>query len=211
MRKDYKVSFRREASVREVAENFRKRLGLGDAPGFNVATCVLRLHDEELLTSGKLELDFYNQRPDEPFAFVTFLPKRTLHVDRQLWAEAREYNEPELRYILAHEIGHLVLHSHYTQGFSGDKSNAWLEEELSEWQADRFADYSLVSDAEVKRYGSPSMIANYCAVTREVALRRLGPNFNFLGDPCPECGNFTMARIRGCLKCDTCGPRAICD
>jgi ribonucleoside-diphosphate reductase alpha chain len=30
------------------------------------------------------------------------------------------------------------------------------------------------------------------------------------GDPCPECGNFTMVRNGTCLKCDTCGGTSGC-
>ena len=204
MRKDYKVLFRTEESIKAVAERFRDGLGLRINTAFNVAACIKRMVDEPVLTSGRLKLELYTQVGQEPFAYVTFLPTRTLHVDQELWVEAQEYNEPEIRYVLEHEIGHLILHNHHTQGFSGEKSKAWLNEESSEWQADRFADYSLVTDAELERYRTPRTIASYCAVTREVALRRLGPKFKYSGDPCPGCGNFTLTQSDSFLWCDTC-------
>ena len=32
----------------------------------------------------------------------------------------------------------------------------------------------------------------------------------FEGDPCGECGNFTLVRNGTCLKCDTCGSTSGC-
>ena len=32
----------------------------------------------------------------------------------------------------------------------------------------------------------------------------------YVGEACPECGNFTMVRNGTCLKCDTCGGTTGC-
>jgi ribonucleoside-diphosphate reductase alpha chain len=32
----------------------------------------------------------------------------------------------------------------------------------------------------------------------------------YVGESCPECGNFTMVRNGTCLKCDTCGGTTGC-
>ena len=32
----------------------------------------------------------------------------------------------------------------------------------------------------------------------------------YVGESCPECGNFTMVRNGTCLKCDTCGSTTGC-
>jgi ribonucleoside-diphosphate reductase alpha chain len=32
----------------------------------------------------------------------------------------------------------------------------------------------------------------------------------YVGEACPECGNFTMVRNGTCLKCDTCGATTGC-
>ena len=32
----------------------------------------------------------------------------------------------------------------------------------------------------------------------------------YVGEACPECGNFTMVRNGTCLKCDTCGSTTGC-
>ena len=42
--------------------------------------------------------------------------------------------------------------------------------------------------------------------TSALVARRKG----YEGDPCPECGNFTLVRNGACLKCDTCGATTGC-
>jgi len=42
------------------------------------------------------------------------------------------------------------------------------------------------------------------AVRRECAMK------GYVGEACPECGNFTMVRKGACLKCDTCGATTGC-
>jgi ribonucleoside-diphosphate reductase alpha chain len=32
----------------------------------------------------------------------------------------------------------------------------------------------------------------------------------YVGEACPECGNFTLVRNGTCLKCDTCGGTTGC-
>ena len=40
--------------------------------------------------------------------------------------------------------------------------------------------------------------------------RRIARLKGYEGDPCPECGNFTMLRNGTCLKCDSCGATSGC-
>ena len=44
------------------------------------------------------------------------------------------------------------------------------------------------------------------AVDRRAEARMKG----YVGEACPECGNFTMVRNGTCLKCDTCGGTTGC-
>jgi ribonucleoside-diphosphate reductase alpha chain len=44
------------------------------------------------------------------------------------------------------------------------------------------------------------------AVDRRTEARMKG----YVGEACPECGNFTMVRNGTCLKCDTCGGTTGC-
>jgi hypothetical protein len=122
-------------------------------PGFSVAQCIRRLTQEDILPTGKLVLTF-ERRPIESPAYVK-LPERILYADPEFWEECQD-NLPDLRFILGHEIGHIFLHDHYAQPYSGLSSRAWLPEESAEWQADRFSDYFLVSDDEITRYVAPT-------------------------------------------------------
>ena len=207
MRNDHKVGFRREELIKDSANAVRARLVPNSRPGFSMVQCIRILTQEEILPTGKLLIRFEMRSIDFP-AYVK-LPERILYVDPEFWEECQD-NFPDLKFILGHEIGHLFLHDHYAQPFSGLMSRAWLPEELAEWQADRFSDYFLVSDDEIRRYVTPNSIANYCAVGRDVALRRLGRKFRYSGDCCPECGNFTIVGNGTCLKCDTCGSTTYC-
>jgi len=50
---------------------------------------------------------------------------------------------------------------------------------------------------------SPALEA---AAERRAEARAKG----YVGEACPECGNFTMVRSGTCLKCDTCGGTTGC-
>jgi Zn-dependent peptidase ImmA (M78 family) len=101
-------------------------------------------------------------------------------------------------------LGHVLLHDHHAQQFSGEKSGIWKEEEDSEWQADTFSEELFVTEADVQNFVTPTNIANHCAVERDVVTRRLGKHLKYFGESCPSCGNFTLVRNGTCLKCDTC-------
>ena len=46
---------------------------------------------------------------------------------------------------------------------------------------------------------------------RSVADKRAEARMKgYVGEACPECGNFTMVRNGTCLKCDTCGGTTGC-
>lgn len=204
VRKDYHVPYRSEEFIKDVAVALRKRLRTLHIPDFNLRVCLERMAREEVLRSGKIEIAIYKAVGNEPPAFVTFKHTKTLHIDQDVWSDARD-NIPWARKILGHEVGHLALRTHYVQGFSGEKSKAWIEGESSEWQADRFLDH--FPDQDIEQYRTPNAIANHCAVEFDVVLRRLGESFRYSGECCPKCGNFTLFAEGGSLKCDTCGCR----
>ena len=206
MRKDYHVPFRSEDFIKGVAITLRERLVTLHIPDFNVRKCVERMAREAILRSGRIQIALYNAGRNDPPAFVTFDRTKTLHVDHDVWGDGGD-NIPGARRILSHEVGHLALHTHYVQGFSGEKSKAWVDGELSEWQADFFLDHFLVTDLDIKHYRTPNAITNHCAVELDIALRRLGQSFRYSGECCPKCSNFTLFNEGGSLQCDTCGCR----
>lgn len=183
---------------------------------FNICDFVLRQLCEHSSTKGRpLELDIYERSDggDDP-AYVTFKPL-TLHVDKKVWEDAN-LGKGYARYIVAHEIGHIVLHDEFAAAFS-DEEAAQLkylqDEESGEWQANVFAGYFLVPDHVALKFKDIEVIAGLCVVDDDVADKRLREamavkitlNPFYEGEICASCGNFTLLRKGIYLSCDTCG------
>jgi hypothetical protein len=205
LRNDCIVGFRTEESIKASAEHVRAVLDVSGRPDFRIIDCFRRLVSESLLKSGPLKLRRFKTCDETVPAFISFKLELTLNISEDVWEDADE-NLPWPRRVLAHELGHICLHDHYALPFSGQQEK-WVpvDERSGEWQADRFLEYYLVSDADVYNYVTPNSIAAHCAVEYEVALRRLGRKFRFAEDICPSCGNLTTVRSGTILKCDTCG------
>ena len=78
--------------------------------------------------------------------------------------------DPEARYVAAHELGHLMLHSGQRpsmarRSFNDDRVDP-------EWQADRFADVWLMPRAGVAKCKSANEVATRFTVPVEAAERR---------------------------------------
>jgi IrrE N-terminal-like domain len=198
VRKDYKVPFRSRETIHGRTEDVRRSLTWEPRRGFRLTE-----YFRTMVKEGIVKVVFDVSADSKTPAYITFQPK-ILHVDKEVWDEADE-GVPSANYILAHELGHLVLHEFHELQFSGERSKVWRDEDSSEWQANCFADELLVSESDLSNLITPSAIAIGCCVDRDVALRRLGKRLRYAGESCPECGNFTMVRSGTCLKCDTCG------
>lgn len=205
MRKDYKVARRTLAEIRDTAARCRRVLGVLEHSTVRMTDLFRVLSRSEILKTGVLKLEFFNVRKGKPLAYVTYKPT-TLHIDKEVWDDA-DLGEPYSNYILAHELGHVIMHDNSAQPFSGESSPAWSEEESSEWQADTFADEFLLTDLQIRKYITLSAIALNCGVDREVVKRRVGKRLCYAGEACTKCGNFTLVRNGTRLKCDTCGER----
>jgi len=68
------------------------------------------------------------------------------------------------------------------------------------------------SDPGVAESAAPlTMGAAFTPAQEAVADRRAAARMKgYVGEACPECGNFTMVRNGTCLKCDTCGSTTGC-
>jgi len=201
MRKDHKVSFRTRESIKSVADRARALDKDAHRNGFRITSYLRMLAADQVLKTGPLKIHFFAPAVGEAPAYVTYDPT-ILHVDPEIWEEA-DQGEPGARFILAHELGHVILHDHHAQPFSGEKQD-WIimDEESAEWQAHTFADYFLISDGEVSTHITPTDVAIFCAVDREVAIRRLTP-ITYVGEYC-ECGG-TRVRRGIVERCDCCG------
>jgi len=107
MSTDYKVRFRPYARVAELALDARKKLGVAHYFTFNIVKLIRTLVGETFGKLGELHLDIFEDNPDR-LAYVSFNPLM-LHVDREIW-ELAGLGDPKSRFILAHELGHLLMH-----------------------------------------------------------------------------------------------------
>ena len=216
MARDHKVSIRDREGIAKIAMSWwllANKLG----HSFNICTFVTTVLAERLRGKGKLKIEFYSYDDLPEKACVTFDPL-TLHIVEQIWVDAG-LGKSYARRIVAHEIGHIVLHDNNAVAFSDEKAaqlNFVQDEESGEWQANVFADYFLVPDHVAVKLRVPDIIAGLCVVADDVADRRLREALSakkilhpsYAGDACSNCSNFTLVRD-GCItRCDTCGTQA---
>jgi ribonucleoside-diphosphate reductase alpha chain len=66
-------------------------------------------------------------------------------------------------------------------------------------------------DPGVADEASPALGSSSAPAAESVAEKRAEARMKgYVGEACPECGNFTMVRNGTCLKCDTCGGTTGC-
>lgn len=218
---DYKVAFRSEETLAAAAFACRRFAGHETMAHFNVVDFVEQVLPQILARKkkGPLKFKFFDMREGEKPASVTYNPL-TLHVDREVWALAG-LGDPMARFIVAHEIGHILLHDHHAQGFSNDPSQRIKfvqQEERAEWQADTFASYFLITRCVLDAFWRPQAIAMACGVPTFLAegrfeaaeeekrrSARCARARGYTGDVCTNCGNFTLTANGTASKCDTCG------
>jgi ribonucleoside-diphosphate reductase alpha chain len=92
----------------------------------------------------------------------------------------------------AQAVGGSIAHGGYVQGATALKGGYAETSESIGGVA--FAAPAAAAAAEAK------------AIDRRTEARMKG----YVGEACPECGNFTMVRNGTCLKCDTCGGTTGC-
>ena len=200
--RDYYVTFRREEFLAGIAWEWRKADGRYLRADFNVVSFFEAVLQKRLPhKKGKLHIEFFDMAEGEPPAYVTPDPL-TLHVDREIWHLAN-IGEPFARYIIAHEVGHIVLHGHYEKAaFSNDVQSRLkivVKYNSAEWQANTFADYFLVPNDYVSETDTPKDISVKCNVPLDVAERRwtevreerIKKKFN--KDYCNNCGQLGCA------------------
>jgi predicted metalloprotease len=218
MARDHKVLIKSREAIARIAMAWwtaaEKR-----GHSFNVCDFVLGNLTERFTSKGRLQIEFYDRCKGDDPAYVTFKPL-TLHVDRKIWKSAGE-GEVYARYIIAHEIGHIVLHDEFAVAFS-DEEAAQLkylqDEESGEWQANVFAGYFLAPDHVALKLQDADVLAGLCVITDELAAKRLKEakngkvklNPTYEGEMCGWCGNFTLARNGNTTNCDTCGTAWCC-
>ncbi len=171
---------------------------------------------------GRLAIKFFERQfaQDDP-AYVEFASQRdnyvTLHVDQLVWRRAKS-DESDAREILAHEIGHILLHDHHANAFSSDKAQQKLfegtsKEDFAEWQAITFAGHLLVPTYVVQKFPRVDILAAATNAPEKLIGERIASVKNvkkalapiYEQDVCSRCGNVTLLRNGPSIKCATCG------
>jgi IrrE N-terminal-like domain len=208
---DYKGPYRSEAFIAEAAMIC---WNLGTPPGtkrvdLNVILRELQAHGVESIfqtrgikRKGRLKIEMPDDDPTESPASVEFTPRLLMRVQESVWSRFQEGRNDE-RVVIAHEIGHVMLHSDDPKQFSRDAGLqiTFAEQEYSvEWQANRFADHLLIPTRIAESVFDVARLAFVCNVSERFAFERLSnvckekkmcgsvPN----GRLCPDCGRFSI-------------------
>jgi hypothetical protein len=196
---DYKVQFRREETLADTALTWRREALNENYSYFNVIEFVEGVLSKNI--KNPFAIDFFDAVEGQKPALVEFNPRRALRVDRAIWHLAN-IGEPDARFIIAHEIGHLLLHDHFAKGFSDDPADrikSARPEYSAEWQANVFAFYFLLPDMIVAAYRTIAELSAACSVTETIARQRLSMSSRLAllysaseSGVCSSCGDFTV-------------------
>lgn len=171
-RDDHKVDYKTEETIAGIAAGWRSADGTPrdafiDMRHFFEVTLLNRLKEP-------YTVEYDERLPPARPAYVTFAPL-VLHTRRDSFAKGCS-NIPYERYVLAHEAGHMIMHSFYAQAFSNDPSlqiNFAEYEYSAEWQANIFADHLLVPTIIVSNHLDAYSLAHACRVDFATAERRI--------------------------------------
>lgn len=211
--RDYIVEYRSEQRIAEIADKIRNLGHLG-AKRLHIPICRFIQDELARLLGGKFRLRLYLPEEDDRKAYVSYKPL-TLNVQRGIWRSA-ELGDPDSEFVLAHEIGHLVLHRDFEKAFSSageDLTQAMGKERSAEWQANTFADYFLCPDKHIVRFvNDPQTAAIMLNISVDLAehramqVSRFGPTIPVAveGDLCSQCNNFTLIAHGVAVRCITC-------
>lgn len=206
---DYKVKERGEIQLAADAEKFRKWLRVDHLLEFDPLHAIEHLKITPYSEKGILSVVPFRAVRGSPPARVKYNPLKLFVADEVL-AAAKD-TEPYARFILDHEIGHIIEHDHSAKAFSDEEAarlTAWPKELRAEWQADTFAYHvSLPWRFIVAFYFDRLELASRCnvlpdIVDKQIASLRRARNYSL--DPCPQCSNFTVVRRIENFRCDNC-------
>ncbi|MBM6595842.1 ImmA/IrrE family metallo-endopeptidase [Microvirga pudoricolor] len=203
MGKNFKAPhFWREEDLARLATKHRALSPKAQEPNFNVVEFFGNDLPKIIRCPIKVSLRNLAGHEDWP-AFVSG-GKPELICDDEVW-EHSKLGDPDARYILAHEFGHLVLHSGHAQHFSdpNNEFHSWhMEEEGVEWQAHTYARYLLAPDELARAFLNSGEMATTCDIPIWLAKRRWEEvNKGMLsGNVCPNCGDFTVSLTGICFN-----------
>lgn len=217
---DHKVPWKDVENIAALALEWRKLEGHYNSPSFNILEFLqftlpnriigkaIEIRPTEIIENDLPALVCFKRERKYGYQLAELLIKPWILKEAKL-------NGEKARFIIAHEIGHLVLHDCDSQPFSPgmEKKLRFLEnEESAEWQANQFADQFLVPRHIGSSFTDASELAQYCHVELECAKRRIQEiraialrNKNYSGNSCGQCGDFRLKSFGSSHFCENCG------
>ena len=213
---DFKVSRRYREQVKDLAAEWRAANPIwADQNWFNVVELLVDHVLPSLAKAGRVfTLKIVEDDLESPHAWVDF-GTHELSVQEFIWARAKQH-ENHARLVLAHEIGHMILHKDQVFAFSRGlekKLGSVAGNESAEQQANWFAAALLVSDRVLRRLSKldDSSIATLTLVSEQVVrVRRREVEMDkryrqYTGDQCPQCNGWSLIQVGIDTVCDECG------
>lgn len=196
------------------AIDLREKCGVNAQLDLDVMQLLRSLERTTLPRKGRLKTFVHNDKPLGYKAYVKFDPLE-LHVEKLTFERARWGQDFSAKYIICHELGHVVLHDGLAVPFSEREITRPIfgaESGLAEDQANRFADQLLLPDHILSQFGSIESLIDMCQIGRDLAERRFprrrNPNLfrqAYVGEFCLDCQTPSLLRRGLLLQCDNCG------
>lgn len=218
-RDDFKVKWRSDEEVEAIASDVRNRF----APNVKFVNVLNILNDHFVAKLEKnghlLEIEAVAGLPATAPAEVC-QRTNTLRVEHNVLEEAA-MGKFEANFVMAHELGHIVLHTHFAQRFSTSgqfmQRVTDVKEESAESQATLFAIALLYPESEFRPHHSVDLVTAIYGLGRfdaEEAIieyaersKRRGYRNAIIGEEsCPNCGNDILVPSADKLVCMECVP-----
>ncbi|HEX4768349.1 MAG TPA: hypothetical protein VH414_18940, partial [Lichenihabitans sp.] len=113
--RDCPVGFRSEDEIAGSAQRLRLTMGSGEDINLDIVQLIERCVGLRFGPNGILSLDIFVWSGHPYHAYVSFDPLN-IHVEEETWNHAK-WGDPKSRFILAHELGHAVLHDRTAKPF----------------------------------------------------------------------------------------------
>ncbi len=180
---DHPVKSRSEYQIQYDAQRLREFLGVEGLASFNIVRAVEETFIPKFRKKGivRLNLTSDDPSPGSP-ALVVFDPPSigpnrniTLNIRRDVLNDAND-GDGYSRFVVAHELGHIILHDHMPSLFSSTSVRlltSYPEEETAEWQANTFAKYALVPDWLVFEHRDVASLRFACQIEEEISKDRI--------------------------------------
>lgn len=212
MFEERRARFRADSVVEGTAEEVREKCNLATHSNFSVTGLIL--NGLPIGIGVPISVEKYADGSKQVPAYVNVSKDsnhRILKVEFGVWDRA-DRGVPKDRFILAHEIGHMVLHSHaelaFCEGLAGHLGDL-QDQEKAEHQANHFADCFLVPERMLMGFSDPYEIAEHFLVPLDCADRRFftvcdrerRARSSLSGEFCSKCMNFSLERFGHTSKC----------